>query len=89
MQRCTDVKPTCDKGSPDATKDTEEVMLFLELQGLHKAMVSPVATQGSAPEFDWAFYMPLESVPSTDGKVSVRFIARNFLAKKQPQVRTP
>ena len=87
VQRATDVKPTTGKGSPTAARETEEVMCFLELQGLHKAMVSPVAAQGSAPEFDWAFYVPLDTAPTTEGAVSVRFIARNFLAKKQTQVR--
>jgi hypothetical protein len=87
VQRVTDVKPVVEKGSPESQYDAEEVMVFLELQSCGRTYVSPVAQQGSAPEFDWSFYVPVEALPTQEGACSARFIVRNFMARKQPSVR--
>ena len=87
VQRCTDVKPTIEKGTPESQHDTEEVMVFLELHCGGKTYVSPVAGQGSTPEIDWSFYVPVDTVPSNQNDpLQARFIVRNFMARKQPQV---
>ena len=87
VQRVTDVKPTRDKKAAESEYDTEACMAFIELQALGTTYVSPVAAQGSAPEFDWAFYIPVDEQPTQQGAVKLRFLLRNFLARKQPQVR--
>ena len=88
LERATDLKPTRRKGADEEIHDTEEVMCFVELYVNGKAYISPVAEQGSAPEWQWPFYFPVEGEPAGEGcDVAARFTVYNFLAKEQPQVR--
>jgi hypothetical protein len=88
MERGTDFKPTRMKGADESSFDEEEVMCFVEMQVNNKIYISPIADQGSTPGWDWPFYFPVEGVPAGTGcSNSIRFVAYNFLAREQPQVR--
>jgi hypothetical protein len=89
LERGTDLKPTSLKGADESTFDKEEVMCFVEMFVNNKIYISPIADQGSTPAWDWPFYFPVDGVPSGAGCTnSIRFVAYNFLARDQPQVRS-
>lgn len=88
LEHATDLKPTRLKSADEDIHDTEECMCFVELRVNGKAYVSPIAEQGSTPEWQWPFYFPVEGEPAGEGcDVAARFTVYNFLAKDQPQVR--
>jgi hypothetical protein len=87
LVRATDLKPTILKNAPSEQRDEEQVMAFIEVYVLGRCYVGPIAAQGSAPTWDWTFFLPAESIPTDPGAFVARFTAYNFMARSQPQVR--
>lgn len=83
--RATDLKPVRLKASPVESRDTEQCMCFVEMLALGRSYVGPIAAQGNSPEWDWTFFLPVESLPTQAGIVA-RFSVHDFMSRKQPQV---
>lgn len=86
LMRATDLKPSRLKSLPAESRDTEQCMCFVEMLALGRSYVGPIAPQSNSPEWDWTFFLPVDSEPTEAGGVVARFTVHNFMARKQPQV---